>query len=57
MGQNVHVHYSAEQYDEYTADSVKTYDNRMIKRLKIELSSCPPGQSSLWTSARGRPGC
>ncbi len=43
MGQNVHVHYSAEQYDEYTADSVKTYDNRIIKRLKIELRFLPAG--------------
>ena len=43
MGQNVHVHYSAEQYDEYTAESVKTYDNRIIKRLKIELRFLPAG--------------
>ena len=43
MGENMHVHYSAEQYDEYTAHSVETYDNRMVKRLKIELKFLPPG--------------
>ncbi len=43
MAENVHVHYSAEKYDEYTANSVDAYDNRMVKRLKIELRFLPKG--------------
>lgn len=47
MAQNMHVHYSAEKYDEYTANSVANYDKRMIKRLKIELRFLPKGPKTL----------
>ncbi len=43
MAENMHVHYSAEKYDEYTANSVANYDKRMLKRLKIELRFLPAG--------------
>lgn len=33
---NLHVHYSAEAYDRYTETSVETYDDGMIRRLRLE---------------------
>lgn len=35
--ENLHVHYSAEDYDRYTERFVEVYDASMIKRLKQEM--------------------
>ena len=36
MRENLHVHYSAEDYDRYTRRSVEAYDDRLIRRVVIE---------------------
>lgn len=33
---NLHVHYSAEDYDRYTERSVEVYDRGMIRRIRLE---------------------
>ncbi|MGQ0634764.1 MAG: class I SAM-dependent methyltransferase [Planctomycetaceae bacterium] len=38
MRANLHVHYSAAKYDEYTATSVAAYDQGMIRRIRLEDS-------------------
>lgn len=40
---NLHVHYSAEDYDRYTDRFVEVYDAAMIKRLKQERRGDGPG--------------
>jgi ubiquinone/menaquinone biosynthesis C-methylase UbiE len=40
--ENLHVHYSAEDYDRYTDRFVEVYDASMLKRLKQEMRARAP---------------
>jgi ubiquinone/menaquinone biosynthesis C-methylase UbiE len=47
MRQNLPVAYSADQYDHYTAHSVDEFDDRMLRRIRLELRFMSKGPRRL----------
>lgn len=47
MRENLHVHYSADLYDHYTASFVQAYDDAFLKRLQSERHRLPETDATL----------